>query len=413
MTVPWLTIIGIGEDGMAGLSAAARGVLEDAEVIIGGDRHHTLSAEITAERLRWPHPFDALIEELHARRGKRLVVLATGDPLWFSVGARIARAIPPEDITFFPQLSAFQWAAARIGWSLADVETITAHGRPVEQVIPRFWPGARLLILTAGAETPGQIARLLTDRGLGSSKMTVLGNLGGTAESRHQSIARDWAEHDPTADLPAFNTLAVECLGRPDPIIPTVPGLPDDAFVHDGKITKQEVRALTLAKLMPARGEVLWDLGTGCGSIAVEWMRAAPDALAVGIDSSTARLDMARQNAVALGVPQLNLIEGRLPEALDLIPAPIAPRTDLRQPNAVFLGGGISTGLIGIALGALRPMGRLVANAVTLESEAVLTKAHKDHGGTLVRIAVQRAEPVGSMTGWRPAMPVTQWAVTT
>lgn len=411
MTAPWLTIIGIGEDGMTGLSAAARRVLEEAEVVIGGDRHHDLSADITAERLRWPHPFDALIEELQARRGKRLVVLATGDPLWFSIGARIARAIPPQEITFFPQLSAFQWAAARMGWSLADVETVTAHGRPVEQVIPKFWPGARLLILTSGAETPGHIATLLTDRGYGASRMTVLGNLGGPAESCHRSIAQDWARRDPRADLPAFNTLAVECLGQPDPIIPKVPGLPDDAFINDGKITKQDVRATTLAKLMPARGEVLWDLGTGCGSIAVEWMRAAPDALAVGIDTSATRLEMARQNAMTLGTPLLHLIEGKLPDALELIPAPKAPRTDLRHPNAVFLGGGISSELVERSLAALPATGRLVANAVTLQSEATLAEAYHRHGGILTRIAVQKADPVGKMTGWRPAMPVTQWSL--
>lgn len=411
MSAPWLSIVGIGEDGMAGLSVAARTVLEDADVIIGGDRHHALSPDITAERLRWPHPFDALIEDLQARRGSKLVVLATGDPLWFSVGARIARAIPPAEITFFPQLSAFQWAAARMGWSLADVETLTAHGRPVEQVIPRFWPGAKLLILTAGSKTPGQIARLLTDRGFGASKLTVLGNLGGPTESHLNGTAALWADQDPAENLPAFNTLAVECDGTPEHLLSPLPGLPDDAFVHDGKITKQEVRALTLAKLMPAHGEVLWDLGVGCGSIAVEWMRAAQDALAVGIDRSADRLEMARQNALTLGTPKLHLIQGVLPEALADIPAPEAPRPDLREPNAIFLGGGLSEDLIAQALAALPRQGRLVANAVTLESEAVLLAAHSKHAGTLTRISVQRADPVGHLTGWRPAMPVTQWAL--
>lgn len=411
MSATWLSIIGIGEDGMAGLSAAARQIVEEAEVIVGGDRHHHLSPNVTAERLSWPHPFDALIEDLTSRRGKRLLVLATGDPLWFSVGARIARAIPPEEISFFPQLSAFQWAAARMGWSMADVETLTVHGRPVEQIIPRFWPNVKLLILTSGADTPGKIAGLLADRGYGASRLTVLGNLGGPDENCTQGTAAAWAEQDPGATLPAFNTLAVDCIGTPEKLLSAIPGLPDDAFVHDGKITKQEVRSLTLAKLMPARGEVLWDLGIGCGSIAIEWMRAAPDALAVGIDRSADRLDMARQNAQVLGVPKLHFMQGALPGALDDIPAPEAARTDLRRPNAVFLGGGISADLIDRAVNALAANGRCVANAVTLESESILIDAHGRHGGTLTRISVQRAEPVGHLTGWRPAMPVMQWAL--
>ena len=290
----WLSIVGIGEDGMAGLSAAARQVVERAEVIIGGQRHHCLSDTVTAERLSWPHPFDALIDELRARRGRRLVVLATGDPLWFSVGARIGRVIPPDQIAYFPALSAFQWAAARLGWSLADTETLTAHGRAAEQVIPCFWPGARLLILTAGAETPGQIARLLDARGYGGSAMTVFGSLGGPAETRHDGTAGAWAAHDPTGNLPAFNTLAVHCAGGSTRPLSRLPGLQDDAFHHDGMLTKQAVRSLTLANLMPARGQVLWDIGTGCGSVAIEWMRAAPDALAVGLDPDAKRLDLAR-----------------------------------------------------------------------------------------------------------------------
>ena len=403
MTLPWLHIIGIGEDGMAGLSAAARNQVEQAEVIIGGDRHHSLAPNVTAERLAWPSPFDAMIEVIRSHKGRRVVVLATGDPLWFSVGARIANpkygdVISKSDITYHPQLSAFQWAAARMGWSLADTETITAHGRAVEQVIPYFWPGARLLILTAGSQTPGEVAALLTSRGYGMSRMSVLGALGGPNETRADGVAENWS-----ADVPAFNTLAVEVIGAPDALLSRLPGLPDDAFVHDGKMTKREIRALTLAKLMPARGEMLWDIGTGCGSIAVEWMRAAPDALAVGIDNKPERLAMARENGTVLGAPKLTLIEGDAGEALDDLPA----------PNAIFIGGGLTRDLALRCRDALGKNGRLVVNAVTLESEAVLLALHAEIGGELVRLSAARAEPVGPFRGWRSAMPVTQWSLLT
>lgn len=408
---PWLHIIGIGEDGMAGLSAGARAALDAAETIIGGDRHHALAPTVTAERIAWPHPFDALIDQITARRGTRLVILATGDPLWYSIGARIAKAIAPEEITYHPQISAFQWASARLGWSLADTETLTAHGRPAEQVVPYFWPGARLLILTASAETPGQIARLLANRGYGASTLVVLGHLGGPDETHAESTADSWAASDPVDTLPAFHTLAIQCEGTPPTLLPRLPGLPDDAFRHDGKITKRTVRAATLARLMPARGEVLWDVGVGCGSIAIEWMRAAPDAVAVGIDPNLDRLAMARANALTLGAPRLELCEGRAPDALLSIEAPSGTRPDLRHPNAVFIGGGLSTAVFEASWAALPSGGRLVANAVTLESEAILLALYAQYGGELARISVAAADKVGHLTGWRPSMPVTQWAL--
>lgn len=399
----WLHIIGIGEDGMSGLSAAARSQVEQAEVIIGGDRHHGLAPNVTAERVAWPSPFDAMIETIRSFKGRRVVVLVTGDPLWFSVGARIANPklgdiIPADEIAYHPQLSAFQWASCRMGWSLADIETITAHGRPVEQVIPYFWPGARLLILTAGAQTPGEVAALLTARGYGASRLTVFGALGGERETRHEGVAADWSE-----EVPAFNTLAVEVIGAPAALHPRVAGLSDDAFTHDGKMTKREIRSITLAKLMPARGEVLWDIGTGCGSVSVEWMRAAPDAMAIGIDDKPKRLEMARENAVALGVPKLRLVDGAAPAALDGLPS----------PDAIFIGGGLTHELAVRCRDALGPNGRLVANAVTLGSEAILLGLHQEFGGELIRLQVARAEPVGPYRGWRAAMPVTQWSLLT
>lgn len=394
---PWLHVVGIGEDGMDGLLPATRAVVEAAQVIVGGDRHHQLSASVTAQRVAWPSPFDALIDMLSGLRGKRVVVLATGDPLWFSVGARIGRSIDPSEIVYHPQLSAFQLAAARMGWSMADVETLTVHGRPVEQMIAFIQPDVRLLILTTGAETPGQIARFLTERGFGQSKLSVLAAMGGEDEARFDGTAENWSH-----EVPAFNTMAVECIAAPDAaLLPRVPGLADDLFQHDGTMTKQEVRAATLAKLMPMRGALLWDIGTGCGSVAVEWMRAAHYARAIGIEPRADRRAMAAANALALGAPKLELVDGHVPEAL----------AGLSAPDAVFIGGGLSREVFEAAWEALRPLGRLVANAVTLESEAVLIALHKAHGGDLVKLQVHRAEPVGTLTGWRPLMPVTQWSL--
>ena len=397
MADPWLHIVGIGEDGLDGLTPATRAVVEAADVIVGGDRHHGLSGQVGAERLAWPSPFDAMIKTIEGLKGRRVVVLVTGDPLWFSVGARIGRVIDPSEIVYHPQLSAFQLASARMGWSLADVETLTVHGRPVEQMIAFIQPDARLLILTTGAETPAQIASFLTERGFGGSKMSVLAAMGGADEQRFDGIAESWSH-----EVPAFNTLAVDCVAAPDAaLLPRVPGLADVLFQSDGTMTKQEVRAATLAKLMPMRGALLWDIGCGSGSVAIEWMRAARYARAIGIEPRDDRRAMAGANALALGTPKLELVAGTAPDALG----------ELAAPDAIFIGGGLSRETFEAAWAALRPLGRLVTNAVTLESEAEIMRLSEQFGGELVRLSVQRAEPVGRMTGWRPSMPVTQWSL--
>ena len=392
----WLHIVGIGEDGMDGLAPATRAVVEAAEVIVGGERHHRLSGALAAERLSWPSPFDDVIGTLKGLRGRRVVVLATGDPLWFSVGARIGRAIDPAEIFYHPQLSAFQLAAARMGWSMADVETLTVHGRPAEQMIAFIQPGARLLILTTGAGTPGQIAALLSARGFGKSPMAVMAAMGGAQEARFDGVAESWDHR-----VPDFNTLAVECVAGPDAaLLPRVPGLADEMFEHDGTMTKREVRAVTLARLMPMRGALLWDVGAGCGSVAIEWMRAASDARAIGIEPRAERRALAGANALALGTPKLELVDGKAPAAF----------AHLEAPDAVFLGGGLTGEVYDAAWAALKPLGRLVANAVTLESEAVLVGLHARHGGDLVRLSIERAGPLGAFRGWRPLRPVTQWS---
>lgn len=394
---PWLHIVGIGEDGLAGLTPATRAVVEAAEVILGGSRHHTLTDGLDAKRIAWPTPFDALTSKLVELRGKRVVVLATGDPLWFSVGESIGRAFDPAEVTYHPQISAFQLAAARMGWSMAEVETVTVHGRPVEQMIAFIQPDARLLVLTTDGHSPAQIARFLTERGFGQSRLVALANMGGEKEQKFEGLAQNWKH-----EVPPFNTLAVDCIAAPDAaLLPRVPGLPDELFQHDGTMTKREVRAVTVAKLMPMRGALLWDIGSGSGSVAVEWMRAARYARAIGIEPRADRRALAAANALALGVPRLELIDGMVPAALG----------GLEAPDAVFIGGGLSEETYASAWNALKPLGRMVANAVTLESQAVLIELHKRHGGDLVQLAVSRAEPVGPRTGWRPFMPVTQWSL--
>ncbi|MGL4404148.1 MAG: precorrin-6y C5,15-methyltransferase (decarboxylating) subunit CbiE, partial [Notoacmeibacter sp.] len=295
MSAPWLHIVGIGEDAMDGLSPAARTLVETADVIIGGERHHALTTASKATRISWPTPFDALIETIKAQKGKRVVVLVTGDPLWFSAGVRITREVPATEIMFHPQLSAFQWAAARMGWSLADCETLTVHGRTTTQIVPFFAPCSRLLILTKDKTSPDEIAKLLVQHGYGPSELTVLAALGGPNEQRFNGNAETW-----THEVPDFHTLAVECLAGPTAQILPPTGLPDTCFIHDGKLTKQTVRAITLAKLAPHRGAILWDVGAGSGAIGIEWMRAAPDAIAFGIEPRPDRRAVASQNALAL-----------------------------------------------------------------------------------------------------------------
>lgn len=397
MTAPWLHVIGLGEDGPDGLKPAARAALEAAQVVVGAARHHALTPGLAAERLEWPSPFSALTERIAALRPARVAVLATGDPLWRSVGARLVAAFP--EAVLHPHVSAYQLAAARMGWPLESCETLTLHGRALEGILPFLQPGARLLALSADRETPARLAALLTEHGWGESEMTALSHLDGPRESRAEATAAGWSATP--ADL---NTLALRCLPGPEaPTAPRVPGLADRLFAHDGTMTKREIRAATLAKLAPMPGQRLWDVGCGCGSVAVEWLRAAPRMRAVGLEPRADRRALAAANAQRLGAPALELREGRAPEALAGLPA----------PDAVFLGGGLSEAAAEAALAALRPRGRLVANAVTLESEAVLLALHARHGGELVRLAVQRAEPVGGRTGWRPAMPVTQWSLET
>lgn len=388
----WLHVVGMGEEGLEGLSSAARAVVEAAEVIVGGSRHPGLP--VAAERLDWPEAFEDLIALLRRHEGRRVVVLVVGDPLWYSVGARIGRAIPPDEIVYHPQVSAFQLAAARMRWSLADLETLTVHGRPVEQMIAFIQPDQRLLILATGSDTPRRIARFLTERGFGKSRMTALSAMGGPEETRTEGLAESW-----TAEVPAFTTLAVECVAAPDAALqPRVPGLADDLFRHDGTVTRREVRAATLAKLMPMRGALLWDVGAGCGSVAIEWMRAARYARAIAIEPRADRRTMAAANALALGTPKLELVDGSAPDAFRGLPA----------PDAIFIGGGLTEAVFEAAWQALRPLGRLVVNAVTPGEERLVLGIQARTGGELARIQISRREGATGAESWQPLAPVTQ-----
>ncbi|MBP2297638.1 precorrin-6y C5,15-methyltransferase (decarboxylating) subunit CbiE [Azospirillum picis] len=396
----WLTIVGIGAEGWDGLPPAGRAAVESAAVLYGGERHLGLVPAVAGqERLSWPSPMTGAFPDLLGRRGQRVCVLASGDPSWYGVGATLSRLVPASETTVIPAPSAFSLAAARLGWPLQDCRCLTVHGRPLELVVPHLQPNAKLLLLSWDGTTPAKLAALLRARGFGASRLTVLEAMGGPREERHEATADGWSM-DRVGDL---NTIALDCVAAPGArILPLAPGLPDDWFAHDGQITKREVRAVTLSFLAPRRGELLWDVGAGSGSIGIEWMLRDPANRAVAVEHHEERIARILANASALGVPSLALARGRAPAAL----------AGLERPDAIFIGGGLTgDGVLEACWEALAPGGRLAANAVTLESEAVLIDAHRRLGGELAQVAVSRASSVGGFRGWRPAMPVTLWRV--
>ncbi|MDP3416526.1 precorrin-6y C5,15-methyltransferase (decarboxylating) subunit CbiE [Falsiroseomonas sp.] len=393
---PWLSIIGLGEDGLAGLGEAARAALAGAGTVFGGARHLRLAAGgITGMAQSWPSPFS--VAPVLALRGQAVAVLASGDPMWHGVGATLLRDIPAGEARVFPQASAASLAATRMGWPLAEVTVLSLHARDPALLRPHLHPGARLILLTSDAAQPAAIAALLAAEGFATSAITVLEALGGSDERLRHATA---AAFDLDGIHP-LNTLAIEVLAGPDARwLPRAPGLPDDLFQHDGQLTKREVRAITLAALRPFPGALLWDVGAGAGSIGIEWMLAHPACRAIGIEVRADRAARAEANARALGVPGLRLVSGEAPAAFAGLP----------PPDALFLGGGANDPCVfDAALAALKRGGVFVANAVTLETEALLLARHAALGGELLRIGLSRAVAVGGMTGWRPAMPVTQW----
>ena len=392
-----ITVVGVGAGGWSDLSRTGMSTLAGADVVFGSSRQlELLPPEVTAERVPWPSPLlPALPGLLDAHRGRLICVLASGDPMFHGIGATLARVLGPERLHVVPHPSSVSLACARMGWAVDGVEVLSAVARPLARVRRVLAPGARVLVLSEDATTPAALAALLVDAGYGGSVLTVLEQLGGPAEHRVDGTAAGWSA--PPGD--PLNVVAVACVG---PGLSEVPGLPDDAYDHDGQLTKREVRAVTLAHLAPRPGELLWDVGAGNGSIGIEWLRAHRTCRAVAVEADEARAARIAANAAALGVPTLQVVRGRAPDALAGLPA----------PDAVFIGGGITNArVLDACRAALRPGGRLVANAVTLEAEAVLVAGRARCGGSLVRIEVSRAAPLGAFTGWRPAMPVTIWSV--
>jgi precorrin-6B C5,15-methyltransferase / cobalt-precorrin-6B C5,C15-methyltransferase len=399
----WLSIVGIGEDGVDGLGAVARGLVSGAEIVLGGRRHLILAAPlIHGAAIPWPSPFDGAVTQVAALRGRAVCVVASGDPFMHGVGAVLARRIDAREMLVVPAPSAFSLAAARLGWALQETALVSLHARALDYVRPHLHPGARVLALTSDGAGPAALARLLTEAGFGRSRIVVLEALGGPREQIRTAIA---GAFDLDA-VDALNTVAIEVAADPGArIISRAAGLPDALFKHDGQITKREIRAVTLSALAPRRGEFLWDIGGGAGSVAIEWMLADPTLRAAAIERRSDRAARIRRNAAAFGVPALDVVEGEAPAVL----------ATLARPDAVFIGGGADDGVLDAAIAALRPGGRLVVNAVTLATEALLLARHAARGGELVRIAISRASPVGEAAapdaplGWRPAMPVTQW----
>jgi precorrin-6Y C5,15-methyltransferase (decarboxylating) len=395
----WLSVIGIGADGLSGLSQAARLLVDRAEVLVGGERHLAMLPKDRRERLAWSTPLQLLVDDILRRRGQSVCVLATGNPMWHGIGVTLAKHVPPAEMIILPVPSAYSLAAAKLGWPVAEVDAITLHGRPLDLLSGFLQPGQRILALSEGGATPAKVADLLRRRGYGPSRMWVLEELGGAAERISHSTASEWS----LGDLADLNTLAIECIpATGTPLLPRVPGLPDAAFRHDGQLTKREVRAVTLAALAPVPGQLLWDVGAGCGSIGIEWLRAHRDCRAVAIERHAARLAMIAENAAVLGAAKLRIVEGSAPAAL----------SGLESPNAIFIGGGATTpGMFEACWSALKPGGRLVANAVTIESERQLFAWRDVVGGELVRVSIERASPIAGFTAWHPFRPVVQLQV--
>jgi precorrin-6B C5,15-methyltransferase / cobalt-precorrin-6B C5,C15-methyltransferase len=394
----WLSVIGVGESGLSELSPLARGLIDRATLIVGGQRHLAM-LDSSQLKLVWESSIESSIASILKYRGQPVCVLASGDPLWYGIGVTLLRHISIEEMTIIPAPSTFSLACAKLGWSLTAVETLSLCGRSPDFLSGILAPNSQLLILSASAATPQVVADLLTQRGYGDSQITVLEHLGGERERVISGIARSWSK----SDVAALNIIAVEChLDPATTPLNRLPGLPDSAYHHDGQLTKREVRAITLAALAPMPGELLWDVGAGCGSIGIEWLRSHPRCRAIAIEQHSHRLQFIADNMAALGTPHLQLVQGKAPTALANLPI----------PDAIFIGGGVTApGLLDSCWTALRSGGRLVANAVTVKSELQLLQWQQQVGGELTRIAIQRTQNIGGFLGWKPLIPVTQLVV--
>ena len=394
-----ITVVGIGADGWESLSPQAREAVLAADVLAGGDRQLDLvPPEARGERRPWPKSLVTLVDELPAlvAAGRSVAVLASGDPLLHGVGVTILRRLGPEGVQVIPSVSSYALACARLLWPQGEVELVSATSRIPEVVAPALVAGRRIVVLGFGPRTAAEVARVVREHGFGASRLVVLEELGGAGERIVESTADEWGD----GDAAALHLVALEVRGK-GPLLGRMPGLPDDAYGHDGQITKRDVRAVTLAALVPVPGQLLWDVGAGSGSVAIEWLRAAPGARAIAIERDPERAARIERNALRLGVPSLHVICGEAPDVLDELG---------ERPDAIFIGGGLTSyGVLTRCRKALRRGGRLVANVVTVEGEIFVSRAQAEQGGRLKRLGIAHAEPLGGFTGWRPAMPITQY----
>jgi precorrin-6Y C5,15-methyltransferase (decarboxylating) len=392
--------VGIGADGDPGLGSAARAAIEQSELVVGSERQLGLvRALLHGDTWVWPSPLALGITRLLARRGRPTTLLASGDPFCFGIGSSLAPHLEPNEFVCHPAPSSLSLAAARLGWALQDTEVVSLHGRDLHHVIRYLQPGRRVLALSWNGETPAELARLLVARGFGPSRLNVLEALGGPEERSRACSAGEFA----LTDVLDLNIIGLEVDAEAQALVlPCRGSLPDTAFESDGQLTKQDVRAVTLSALMPRAGARLWDVGAGSGSVAIEWLLAHPACRASAIERDPARCERIRRNARALGTPHLELVQGSAPEALAGLP----------PPDAVFIGGGAGEpGLLEHCWEALARGGRLVVNAVSLETEARLLAAYAEHGGELRRLSIESAGALGGMSAFRPALPVVQWRV--
>lgn len=390
MADPWLAIIGIGEDGLAGLSEASRKALAKAETVFGGERHLAL-ADVGSRGRPWPVPFDADI--VLSCRGRPTAVLASGDPFWYGAGSILAEKLEAREWIAHPAPSTFSLAAARLGWRLEAVACLGLHAAPFECLVPHLVRGARIICLVRDGRAAGELAKWLSERGWGSSAFWTLAALGGP----HESVRKYRAESYTRAAAGKLIAVALEASGADG--LSRSSGLPDALFAHDGQITKQPIRALALSALGPCPGKRLWDIGAGSGSISVEWALCGGTATAV--EAREDRAANIRSNAEAFGLGhKITIIRGIAPEALAV----------LETPDAVFIGGGLDSAMFDAVWSRLSPGTRLVAHAVTLETEALLGELHRRHGGELMRVEIAYAGPLGRYRSWEAARPVVQWS---
>ena len=394
-----VTVIGVGDDGWAGLTDEARSILRAAPVIAGSARQLALLPDLPGRQIPLPSPLLPQLDEL-VSANPGMCLLASGDPMLHGIGATLTRRLGTGKMRVLPAVSCVALACARLGWAEHEVDVVSVVSRRAEVILPAVQPGGRVLALCRDADTPAALAALLADRGWSATQLTVLEHLGGTAERVRGPYLASAMDPGPFADL---CVVALTCVpDSPVTVLPRVPGLPDEAYETDGQLTRREVRAVALAALAPGPGQLLWDIGAGSGSIGIEWMRTDPRCAAVAVEARPDRAERVRRNAAQLGTPGIEVVCGTAPAAL----------AGLTRPDAVFLGGGVTAdGMLETCWAALPRGGRLVAHAVTVESESVLHQWQRAEGGAMVKLAVSHAGPLGGFTTWRPALPVTQWQV--